>query len=105
MRQLFMCAVVCIVGCVSFNVYAQDEHQIVEQELMCPHLMMMRGQCMMKPKLVATEDGGVVVLIGTTIIKYDKDLTLQKKVELPVEVESKKEKIQDKKECLRKKSQ
>lgn len=36
-------------------------------------------------KMVATEDGGVVVLIGNQLLKYDKDLNLIKKVTVDVD--------------------
>jgi hypothetical protein len=38
---------------------------------------------MQKDTVVATSDGGVVVMQGPRLIKYDKDLTLVKEVELP----------------------
>ena len=43
----------------------------------------MMMQMMHKENLVATSDGGVVVLSGPRLMKYDKDLTLVKEVELP----------------------
>ncbi len=44
--------------------------------------MMMKGM-MQKDSLVATSDGGVVVLSGPRLLKYDANLTLVKEVELP----------------------
>lgn len=45
---------------------------------------MMKGMGMMhKDSLVATEDGGVVLMQGPRLIKYDKDLNLIKEVEIP----------------------
>lgn len=38
---------------------------------------------MHKDSVVATSDGGVVVMAGPRLIKYDKDLNLIKEVELP----------------------
>ena len=43
---------------------------------------MMMGM-MHKDSVVATSDGGVVILSGPRLLKYDKDLTLVKEVELP----------------------
>ncbi len=43
------------------------------------HMMGMMGG---KESLVATSDGGVVVLAGPKLIKYDKDLNLVKEVEM-----------------------
>jgi hypothetical protein len=37
---------------------------------------------MMPPSMVATNDGGVIVLSGRTLTKYDKDLNVVKEVEL-----------------------
>lgn len=36
----------------------------------------------MSPKVVATSDGGVVVLMGNKLVKYDSTLTLVKEVEM-----------------------
>jgi len=38
--------------------------------------------CMMKPVMIATSDGGVVILMGNKLTKYDKNLTLIKEVEI-----------------------
>jgi hypothetical protein len=56
--------------------------------------MMMRGGMMgMHPmmyssSLVATTDGGVVVMMGNKLIKYDKDLNLVKEVEIKIDWQS-----------------
>jgi hypothetical protein len=42
---------------------------------------MMMGM-MNKPSMIATSDGGVIVLAGPKLAKYDKDLNLIKEVEL-----------------------
>ena len=45
-----------------------------------------KGKPMMgmpRESLVATSDGGVVVLSGPRLVKYDKDLNLVKEVEIP----------------------
>jgi hypothetical protein len=52
---------------------------------MCPmHSMMMK--MMMGKSLVATEDGGIVVMSGNKLMKYDKDLNLKKEVELKMDM-------------------
>lgn len=43
----------------------------------------MMGMGMMQNSVVATSDGGIIILQGPRLIKYDKDLTLVKEVELP----------------------
>jgi hypothetical protein len=42
---------------------------------------------MMGKSLVATADGGVVVWLGNKLFKYDKDLVLQKEVEIKIDLE------------------
>ena len=57
---------------------------------MCPGKMQGMGHCcemMMGKSLVATEDGGVVVLLGNKLFKYDKDLVLQKEAEIKIDKE------------------
>jgi hypothetical protein len=41
---------------------------------------------MMEKKIIATQDGGVVIWAGNKLIKYDKDLKLVKEVELKVDM-------------------
>lgn len=43
-------------------------------------MMMMKG--MMNQSMVATSDGGVIILMGRKLVKYDKDLNMVKEVEL-----------------------
>lgn len=53
--------------------------------------MMMKS--MMEKSIVATEDGGVVVLIGNKLLKYDKNLNLQKEVEIKIDTTAMKDKM------------
>ena len=39
---------------------------------------------MMNRSMVPTEDGGIVVMIGNKLYKYDKDLNLKKEVEMEI---------------------
>ena len=48
--------------------------------MMGPNSMM--GPMMHSTSVVATQDGGVVVLMGNELLKYDKELNLTKKVEI-----------------------
>ena len=53
---------------------------------MCPmHAMMMKQ--MMGREMIATADGGVLILLGNKIIKYDKDLNLVKEAEIKPDME------------------
>ena len=48
---------------------------------------MMSGiHCMMGKQVIATTDGGVVVMSCNKLYKYDKDLNLIKEVEIPVDM-------------------
>ncbi len=49
----------------------------------CP----MQGM-MMKKEMVATSDGGVIVMVGNKLLKYDKDLNLKKEAELKMDAEA-----------------
>ena len=55
------------------------EHGMMMKEKMMGHGMM-KGMC--SPSMVASNDGGVIVLIGNKLSKYDKNLNLVKEVEL-----------------------
>lgn len=48
--------------------------------------MMMK--CAMEKEVVATSDGGVVVVVGDRIMKYDKDLNLKKEARLNLDTEA-----------------
>ncbi len=51
-------------------------------------MMGMMGMCsMMHPTIVATSDGGVVILIGNKLTKYDKNLNVVKEVEIKMDME------------------
>jgi len=51
--------------------------------MMCP----MHCGMMMKKMMIATSDGGVIVMAGKKLIKYDKDLNLVKEVEIKMDME------------------
>jgi hypothetical protein len=59
--------------------------------------MMSQGMMgsMLEKKLVATQDGGVVVWVGNKLIKYDKDLKLVKEVELKVDMPKMQQKMKE----------
>jgi len=63
-----------------------NEKQI-EKERMAGMMMQMMGA--MQKQMVATNDGGVIVLVGNKLLKYDKDLNLVKEIELKTGVELK----------------
>ena len=54
---------------------------------MCPGHMMM-GKMMTECQMVATSDGGVIVKMGTMLMKYDKDLMMVKEVTMKVDTDA-----------------
>ena len=74
------------------SVYAQDKEGAMDKDTMKPGMMGqgMMDMCkmMMGKSVVATSDGGVVVLMGNKLQKYDKNLELKKEVEIKVDMES-----------------
>ncbi len=49
---------------------------------------MLAGMCGMGGfRMVAVEDGGIVVMSAGKLYKYDKDLNLKKQIEIPVDLE------------------
>jgi len=59
---------------------------------MCPMHGMMMGSMMAK-SVAATGDGGIVVMAGNKLIKYDKDLNLVKEVEVKMDMEGMQKKM------------
>ncbi len=47
----------------------------------------MHGMMMGKSGIVATQDGGVIVMTGNKLYKYDKDLNLVKEAEVKMDME------------------
>jgi hypothetical protein len=70
--------------------------------MMCPMHMMMAQQ-MMGKEIVATSDGGAIVMVDNKLFKYDKDLNLVKDVDLKIDTKAMQEKMQTMmKECAEK---
>ena len=59
---------------------------------MMKHGMMMK---MMEKNVVATSDGGIVIVAGNKVTKYDKNLNLVKEVELKNDMEGMKKMMAD----------
>lgn len=60
---------------------------------MMMHGMMMNA--MMNKSMVATSDGGVVVMTANKLTKYDKDLNVVKEIELTMDMEGMKKMMKD----------
>ena len=54
---------------------------------------------MMSGQMVATKDGGVVVMMGNRLLKYDKDLNLKKEVKIRLDCSAMHKKMQRKEKC------
>jgi hypothetical protein len=66
---------------------------------MCPMCHMMMGP-MMGKSMIATTDGGVVVMVGDKLMKFDKDLNLVKEIKIKMDIEGMPKKVeQPTKEC------
>lgn len=106
MKKALSAALVCFfVLVLSSFVFAQDnpqgdkaeapgmkhERMMMEPGAKGPGDMMEHGKKMMGiaggRSMVATSDGGVVVLFGSKLQKYDKNLVLQKEVEIKMDKE------------------
>lgn len=80
--------------------YAEEKGSMMGKE----HKGSMKGKgympCMMMKKMmqremVVTEDGGVIVMVGNKLMKYDKDLNLVKEAEIKVDMEAMMEKCRE----------
>ena len=108
MSKKVIISVISLLMGISSLTYAQDNQAEVRYEGMMKGRMM-GGQGMMKNKnamkampsmggmmmktmmdksIVATQDGGVVVLVGNKLMKYDKNLKLVKEAEIKIDMEA-----------------
>ena len=66
------------------------------KEMRPMHEMMMKK--MMQKEIVATTDGGVVIMVGNKLLKYDKNLNLKSEAEIKIDIEAMKESMQQMKQ-------
>ncbi len=91
---LLIVALLAIAG--SYVAYAAEHRDMDKGKMgMCPMHMNMCGS-MMKSQIVATDDGGVIVLVCNKLMKYDKNLNVVKEVELKIDMEEKMTKMMEK---------
>ena len=65
----------------------------------CP-MCNMREEMMESKKLVATQDGGAILMIGNKLIKYDASMNVAKEVEIKIDMEAMKNMMDEmKKNC------
>ena len=78
MNKLTAFLLVTVLVLASGVAYAHEHGE--EKEGMMKHGMMMG---MMHKEMIATSDGGVVIVIGNKIVKYDRNLKLVNQADLP----------------------
>ncbi len=78
-------------------VFAQEQRSFKTGKCSKQGMMM---HTVMSKEMVGTEDGGVIVLIGNKLLKYDKNLDLKKEVEIQIDMKAmKKMMMQMREEC------
>jgi hypothetical protein len=104
MKKATMFILVVLFMATSFTSFAQDPSEMkgsmmggkgmMKKGMMMPHGEMrgmgpMSGmmKMMMPQAVVATEDGGIVVMAGNKLMKFDKNLNLVKEVEIKIDIE------------------
>jgi len=107
MKTVWVVVLVCLIaaGFCSFVLAESPEMSMPDSNMGQKPMMMdkpmmgrgMMAKCpmMMGKSMVATTDGGVVVLIGNKLQKYDKDLVLQKEVELKIDMAAMQKKMME----------
>jgi len=88
-------AVLISVSFVSMS-FARDkgDEKYDKKEQHCPMYKMMGGK-----ELLATQDGGVVLMMGNKLIKYDAQLNLVKEAEIKIDMEAMKKMMEEMKKC------
>ncbi|MDP2911391.1 MAG: hypothetical protein Q8N76_03560 [Candidatus Omnitrophota bacterium] len=97
---VFLAAVVCLsLVSVSFAGDRDEKKGDKKDGMNCPMCHM--GKMMMGGKeLLATQDGGVVLMMGNKLIKYDSQLNLVKETEIKIDMEAMKTTMEEmKKNC------
>jgi YHS domain-containing protein len=103
-------AVGIVVGLAGYAVFAEQQKgqmgegmMMPKDEKICPmpNCPMCTTMCksMMEKKLVATEDGGIILMAGCKLIKFDKDLNKVKEVSIEIDPEEMKAKMQKMMKC------
>ncbi|MDO8602885.1 MAG: hypothetical protein Q7O04_03435 [Candidatus Omnitrophota bacterium] len=102
MKKIFfmlLAAVVCISFLsVSFARDTGERKSDKKDDMNCPMCHMVK--MMNDKKLLATQDGGVVLMIGSRLIKYDAQLNIVKETEVKIDMEAMKNAMEEmKKNC------
>jgi len=90
----FIAAVICM-SFLSVS-FARDmsERREDKKGMDCP-MCHMNKMAMCERKLVATQDGGVILMIGNKLIKYDASMNIVKEVEIKMDMEAMKNKMEE----------
>jgi hypothetical protein len=107
MKKIIVVSIISIILMTQSFAYAQGPQKMMGKKSTKPGMMGMypgmgMKKWMMGGQMVATKDGGVIVMMGNQLLKYDKDLNLQKEVEIKMDMEKmEKMKMYWQKECPR----
>lgn len=108
MKKLFSIILVgLLIGAVSPLVFAEQPQGSMmggkgmtkEGKMMGMYSMSGMMKMMMGRTMVATKDGGVIVMVGNRLLKYDGELNLQKEVELKIDMKGMQKMMQMEEEC------
>ena len=76
------------------NMFGPKDKGMEMGRCMCPmHKMMVRR--VMDREIIATYDGGIAVVLGNKITKYDKDMNLIKEVEIKIDMDVMKKSMEE----------
>ncbi|MGA2916476.1 MAG: hypothetical protein ABSE89_10665 [Sedimentisphaerales bacterium] len=70
----------------SYFVFAQEQSNVSETAGIC-QIHLMTAQSLIQRQIVTPADGGVIILVGNKLLKYDKDLNLLREAEFEVDLE------------------
>ena len=85
-KLIFMVTLITLFMTASVISFAEESEEMKGSMMdKCPMHGMMK--MMMSKEMVATGDGGVIVMTGTKLMKFDKDLNLVKEAEVKMDTE------------------
>jgi hypothetical protein len=92
-RSLLLLTALILVACLGYTVLAERNEPQIPPMPSCPMCMAM-CKSVMEKALVATEDGGVILMAGCKLMKFDKDLNKVKEVQIEMNLEEMQTKMQ-----------
>lgn len=91
MKRMMIASAISLIFLTQLFAYAEEDYGMMGQKGMKgskmthPGMGMMKG--MLSGQMVASGDGGVIVMMGNKLLKYDKDLVLKREMEIKVDME------------------